>query len=63
MAACQCPERALLGPSMVDVVEFAIWFDVTAPGGTWPDCVWDYDTSPASRDAFAQLMLNVSGQG
>ncbi len=55
-------ERTLLAPGTVDLIEFVIWFDVTAPGGTWPDCVWDYDTSPAARDAFAQLMLNVSGQ-
>ncbi len=54
-------ERTLLVPDVAAAIEFVIWFDVTAPGGTWPDCVWDYDTSPASRDAFSHMMLSLRG--
>ncbi len=47
--------QALLTPSLADRVEFAIWFDVTAPGGTWPNCIWDHDSSPASLEAFTDF--------
>lgn len=37
-------------------IEFVAWFDVTAPGGVYPDCVWDHDVTPASREAFRELV-------
>lgn len=43
-------------PEVAADIEFAAWFNVTAPGGTYPNCVWDYDTTPESAQAFAELM-------
>ncbi len=36
---------ALAAPEIAEQVLFVSWFDVTAPGGTFPNCVWDHDTS------------------
>lgn len=33
---------------------YVSWFNVTAPGGTWPQCVWDIDTSASSAAAFSE---------
>ena len=51
----------LARPDVAADIEFAAWFNVTAPGGTYPDCVWDYDTTPASAEAFADLMGSLGG--
>ncbi len=45
----------LADPEVASRFEYVSWFNVTAPGGTYPDCVWDYDTSPESRDAFVEF--------
>lgn len=45
----------LSDPAVAARFEYVSWFNVTAPGGTYPDCVWDYDTSPESAEAFAEL--------
>ena len=49
----------LTAPELVDDVAFVAWFDVTAPGGVFPDCVWDFDSSPSSADAFGQLVRTL----
>ncbi len=46
----------LSDPAIAADVEFVAYFNVTAPGGTWPDCVWDVDTSTSSAEAFARLV-------
>ncbi len=40
---------------IADDIEFAAWFNVTAPGGTWPECVWSHDSTAASAEAFAEF--------
>lgn len=49
----------LSDPDVAAKFEYVSWFNVTAPGGTWPDCVWDYDTSPESAEAFAELVRTL----
>ncbi len=49
----------LADPGVAAKFEYVSWFNVTAPGGTYPDCVWDYDTSPESRDAFVELFRTL----
>ncbi len=46
----------LTQPDVADRIEFVAWFDVTAPGGVYPDCIWDYDVDRASRDAFTEMV-------
>ncbi|MGH1505655.1 MAG: glycosyl hydrolase [Acidimicrobiales bacterium] len=46
----------LLGAEVAERLLFVAWFDVTAPGGTWPDCVWDHDLTPESTRAFGELV-------
>ncbi len=51
--------RATLAePEVAARVEFVAWFNVTAPGGTWPDCVWDINTSSSSVTAFGELLAS-----
>ena len=45
----------LSSPEYADDLLFAAWFDVTAPGGAWPDCVWDHDSSFESFQGFEDL--------
>jgi hypothetical protein len=49
----------LTDESVAPDLEFVSWFNVTAPGGTYPDCIWDYDTSPESADAFRAMVRSV----
>ncbi len=49
----------LKDPSVAARFEYVSWFNVTAPGGTYPDCVWDYDTSPSSSEAFRELVRTL----
>lgn len=51
--------ETLTSPDLVDDVAFVAWFDVTAPGGVFPDCVWDYDSSPSSAEAFGRLVRTL----
>ncbi len=46
-------------PSVASRLEFVSWFDVTAPGGTYPDCVWDHDSSASSAEAFRELVRTL----
>ncbi len=41
-------------------IEYVAWFNVTSPGGTYPNCVWDYDTTTTSTEAFAELVRSLS---
>ncbi len=49
----------LSDPIVASEFEYVSWFNVTSPGGTYPDCVWDYDTSPESAAAFAELVRTL----
>jgi hypothetical protein len=51
----------LLRPEVADDIVYVSYFNVTAPGGTYPDCVWDFDTSPESAEAFAELVRRLAG--
>lgn len=47
---------AFLAPEVAERLLFVAWFDVTAPGGSWPDCVWDHDLTPESARAFGRMV-------
>lgn len=47
-------------PDVADSIEFVAWFNVTAPGGTYPDCVWDIDTTRQSAEAFGEMMRTLN---
>lgn len=49
----------LTKPDVADDVAFVAWFDVTAPGGAYPDCVWDFDSSSSSAEAFGSLVRTL----
>lgn len=50
----------LSNPDLAEDVAFVAWFDVTAPGGVFPDCVWDFDSSPSSAEAFGRLARSLA---
>lgn len=52
----------LTNPRVASDLAFVAWFDVTAPGGTWPNCVWDHDSSPESAASFASFVSDLSAQ-
>ncbi len=43
-------------------IEFVAWFDVTAPGGTYPDCRWSHATDPETKRAFSRMVRDLVGQ-
>ncbi len=52
---------ALLDPSVSADIEFAAWFNPTAPDGNHPNCFWERDRDPASRVAFRDLIRTMTG--
>ncbi len=50
----------LARPEIADDLEFVAWFNVNAPGGTWPNCIWSHDSSVESADAFGQFVRDLS---
>lgn len=42
-------------------LDFVIWFDVTAPGGTNPNCRWAHRTDPETQQAFARMARDLIG--
>ncbi len=53
--------QTLAADPVRDQIAFVAWFDVTAPGGTWPDCVWDHDSSESSDAAFNRFIIAMTG--
>ncbi len=45
---------------IAEKVEFAAWFNVTAPGGTWPECVWSHDSNASSAAAFGEFARTLT---
>lgn len=43
-------------------IEFAAWFNVTAPGGTWPECVWSHDSNGTSAAAFGEFARALTNE-
>ena len=54
---------ALNSPELADLVLFSAWFDVTAPGGAWPNCVWDHDSSFETFQGFSELVRASTKSG
>ncbi len=43
-------------------IDFVAWFDVTAPGGTHPDCRWSHATDRETERAFSRMVRDLVGQ-
>jgi hypothetical protein len=48
----------IAAPEVADHLEFAAWFSVH--DATWPGCAWEYDSSPASARALADLVARFA---
>lgn len=42
-------------------LDFVAWFDVTAPGGTNPDCQWAHKTDVETERAFGRMVRDLIG--
>lgn len=42
-------------------LDFVAWFDVTAPGGTYPDCRWSHTTDDETKRAFSRMVRDLVG--
>lgn len=40
-------------------LDFVAWFDVTAPGGTNPDCQWEHRTDVETERAFGRMVRDL----
>lgn len=43
-------------------LDFVAWFDVTAPGGTHPNCRWSHRTDSETERAFARMVRDLVGR-
>ncbi len=43
-------------------LDFVAWFDVTAPGGTNPDCRWSHRSDAETDRAFARMIRDLVGR-
>lgn len=43
-------------------LDFVAWFDVTAPGGTYPDCRWEHRTDVETRRALGRMVDRLVGR-
>ncbi|MEZ5342931.1 MAG: hypothetical protein R2706_16255 [Acidimicrobiales bacterium] len=50
--------RTLATPRYQAGVEYVSWFSVH--DGNYPNCDWNYDSSPESAEAFGALMRSLS---
>ena len=48
-------------PDTSQRVEFVAWFSVH--DRSWPDCQWEYDSSPASTAAMAEAIARFAASG
>jgi beta-mannanase len=53
----------LNSPELTDDLLFSAWFDVTAPGGAWPNCVWNHDSSFETFLGFEELLGATAKNG
>ncbi len=53
----------LNSPEIASEILFSAWFDVTAPGGAWPNCVWDHDSSFETFEGFNDLLGATTKSG
>lgn len=43
-------------------LDFVAWFDVTAPGGTNPNCQWEHRTDEETERAFTRMVRDLVGR-
>lgn len=43
-------------------LDFVAWFDVTAPGGTNPNCRWSHRTDAETERAFSRMVRDLVGR-
>jgi hypothetical protein len=53
--------EAVASPDLAERLEFVAWFSVH--DDSWPDCAWEYDSSPASARALAALVTRFGSAG
>ncbi|MFT7597801.1 MAG: hypothetical protein ACI8TP_000721 [Acidimicrobiales bacterium] len=47
-------------PEVAADLAFFAWFDITAPDGNFPDCVWNIESSESSAAAFAEMIRTLA---
>ena len=50
------------GPYRAVDLDYVAWFDVTAPGGTYPDCRWSHRSDEPTRRAFSRMVRDLVGR-
>ncbi len=50
------------GPYRAVDLDYVAWFDVTAPGGTYPECAWSHRSDEPTRRAFSRMVRDLVGR-
>jgi len=48
-------------PNRTVELDYVAWFDVTAPGGTNPDCQWEHTTDDETSNGFMRMIRDLVG--